>query len=218
MAPDGLRGFDCNCPLTAEIAADAFAKEYRYTYRYVGRRIEGPNDLCADEVQIIHGAGLAVGVVQHVESAESWTPTAGLGTTYGAHAAALATAAGLPAGSYLFCDLEGVAEGCLHADVVAYCLAWCAAVVAAGFKRGLYVGWHCDLSPDELYALPFTAYWGAYNLDRDQEPASRGLQMKQHPLTGFPQITGLTKYDVNIVHTDMKGDRPLMYAPDEWPG
>ncbi|HEY5086263.1 MAG TPA: glycoside hydrolase domain-containing protein [Gemmatimonadaceae bacterium] len=218
VAPDGLRGFDCDCALTAETAADAFAKGYRFAYRYVARRVEGPNDLTASEVEVILGAGLAVGVVQHVPSEESWTPTAAVGAMYGTNAATLAAAAaGLPAGAFVFCDLEGVAEGCSHADVIAYCRAWCDAVAAGGFKLGLYVGWHCDLSPDELYALPFTAYWGAYNLDRDQEPASRGLQMKQHPSTGFPKIEGLPEYDVNIVHTDAKGDRPLMYAPDAWP-
>ena len=50
----------------------------------------------------------------------------------------------------------------------------------AGYDPGLYVGYGCILTSDQLYyKLKFRRYWGAYNLNTDSVPSVRGLCMWQ---------------------------------------
>lgn len=215
--PEGqtyLLGFDTNCPLTAETARAFFAAGYRFVMRYVPRVTHHANDLSAEELTIILDAGLACGVVQHVESESSWSPSAQKGHDFGQFAAQSASACGVPLDTMVYCDLEGVATDTPDAVVIEYCEAWYAQVLAAGFTPGLYVGWHCGLSSAQLYALPFAQYWGAYNLNRDEEPAERGISMKQIAMKaphGCPDI------DADKIHPDALGGLPILCVPDTWP-
>jgi hypothetical protein len=65
------------------------------------------DDLTATEAQIILDSGMALFVVQHPLK-PGWVPTAKLGHTFGANAAAYAGDAGLPGGVNVFLDLEGL--------------------------------------------------------------------------------------------------------------
>ena len=210
-APSGLKGFDVDTPLPASEAQAFRAKGYDFCVRYVGRTEMRPGcDLTADEAQAILDAGLALMIVQHVLD-PGWNPTAELGAQYGANAAAFAKDIGVPAGVNVWCDLECVSPEASADDVIAYCTAWHAAVSAAGYVPGLYVGYDPGLTAGQLYdALPFEHYWGAYNVDGDEVPASRGWQLKQRIGTAG-DVDGLTTelYDGDLTITDALGGQVL---------
>jgi len=209
-----LLGFDTNCPLTAAQAAKFFVSGFRFAMRYVPRVRRHDNDLSAEEVGLILESGMAVGAVQHVESESSWMPSFQKGQDFGGVAAEQAIACGLLLDTIVCCDLEGVAVGVPHSVVMDYCAEWHAQVLAAGFTPDLYVGWHCGLTPDELASLPFTQYWGAYNLNADQRPSGRGVSMQQHVMQaphGCPDI------DSDTIFPDKLGMMPILCIPDNWP-
>lgn len=204
-APQGAKGFDANTPISAAAAHQFLARGYRFCVRYVGRLTQNTYDLTYAEAQDIVSAGLALMVVQHVKSEDGWTPDGPLGTTYGTNAAAFAAQAGVPPGVNVWLDLEGVAPGTPAADVIAYCRNWHDRVADAGYVPGIYVGWHPGLSAQQLYALPFQHYWGAYNVNADQAPAC-GWCLKQAPASGG-NIAGIRpdSYDDDVARTDQKG-------------
>jgi hypothetical protein len=217
LARDIDRGFDCNFSLTRP-QARAF-KNFGYTFacRYLRRGELHPYDLSTAEVENILGEGLALVPVQHVESARSWVPSDEKGRRYGAAAVEHARQLGLPSGSQLWCDLEGVAEDTDHASVISYCNEWHDAVCMAGFQAGLYVGWHCGLTPDELYSrLRFNAYWAAYNLNMDEWPSKRGVQMRQWVKKDRDVPNGITfSFDVNTIRIDKLGGVPQFVTAKE---
>lgn len=217
QAADGERGFDCNVTLTKRVA-EAFARHgYTFAIRYLRRTTQHPYDLTAAEAETIIGAGLGLMCVQHVESEQSWVPSRQKGKDNGFAAVYHAQSIGLPKGTLIWCDLEGVAKGVEPGDVIAYCNAWHTEVREAGYRTGLYVGWHCGLSPRELYtALRFTNYWAAYNLNADQYPTGRGVQMKQHvakPGDVPPDLGMYLPFDVDTIQRDGIGDLPMLLAP-----
>lgn len=207
---DGARGLDANTPITAKAAAAFVAKGYQFAIRYVRRTQPHAYDLTATELLAILDAGLGLMAVQHV-APENWTPTGDVGTEYGAIAASECQWIGIPTGVTVWCDLEGVQDGVPHADVIACCANWYAAVAGAGYVPGLYVGFGAGLTGEELYeALPFQAYWSAYNLDRDKYPAVRGVQMRQLSARGNDLIPGFTtdNLDVDVIQRDRLGGTP----------
>ncbi len=217
--PAGVHGVDCNQPIDAEGARALFAKGFRFAVRYVGRFDNLPHDITLDEVETLFDAGLALMIVQHVESADAWTPNGAKGRAYGRAAAAHCQTITMPPGATVWCDLEGVAPGTPDGDVIAFAREWYAAVAVAGYRPGLYVGWHCGLTPLQLYQnLQFTRYWAAYNLNADQYPTGRGVCMKQHEAkpgdlpAGF-QVDG---FDTNTVLLDAFNALPSAYAPYGW--
>jgi hypothetical protein len=214
-APDGTRGIDCNAPITAHVAATLVTRGFKFVRRYVRRTQASSGNLSADEANVILGAGLGIAAVQHVKSASSWAPAAGDGKAYGQTAASEATLVGLPPGSMIACDLEGVTPGTDHHVIARYATDWFHAVLTAGFLPELYVGWNAGLTPTELYALPFTRYWAAYNLNADEEPAVRGVCMKQHEATLADGNLGIP-YDTDVTRTDAKGGRAVIFAPFGW--
>lgn len=214
-APPGAKGFDANLTITGEIARAFKEQGYQFCIRYVGRVQNASYDLTAAEARIILGAGLALMVVQHVKQ-EGWQPTGDLGTQYGADAAQFVRAIGLPPGVSVWCDLEGVAPGTSAADTIAYCNNWCDGVAAAGYSPGLYVGWHSGLTAEQLYdSLRFKHYWQAYNLDQDEVPSVRGVQLRQSPGTGGT-IAGVTteSYDDDYTMLDQLGGTAIWLAPE----
>lgn len=219
--PSGTLGFDCNAAVGAQAAQSLASFGYRFAVRYVRRASSATNDISASEIAILHRAGIAVMPVQHVDPLSErggWVPTADKGALYGSNAVAGARAAGFPSGVTLWCDLEGVALGVDAQQVVAFCNSWYDQVAAGGYEPGLYVGWRAGLSGSQLYyLLKFQAYWAAYNLNGDQYPIVRGVQMKQSeprpeevpPNLPFP-------IDTNVARADRLGGLPAAYAPDEW--
>jgi Domain of unknown function (DUF1906) len=204
----GAVGFDVNQPLTA-VSAKAF-KDAGYTFcvRYVPRNASlVAGNLTTAEAAIILNAGLSLMAVQHV-ALPGWNPSAGLGTSYGAYAAQyLSKIVGLPPGFNLWCDLEEVATTTTTDDVIAYCKAWYAAVYAAGYVPGLYVGYGVKLTTDQLYSeLPFKHYWNAYNGDG---VATRGCQILQKT----QQALGGIRFDPNVAQNDHMGDSAFWLSP-----
>ena len=203
-APPGVRGFDADLPISAAAAREFAARGYRFCLRYVGRLEMHASDLTTAEAQAILDAGLALMVVQHVESDDGWTPGGPLGTTYGTSAAAFAQAIGVPPGVNVWLDLEGVTPGVDPADVIAYCENWYDRVAAAGYVPGVYVGWHPGLTNQQLYDLKFQHYWGAYNVDASIP--NRGWCLKQMPGTGGTIADIATSdYDDDVTITDALG-------------
>lgn len=216
--PANARGFDCNRPLTAVEAQKMFDHGYRFGVRYVARVTPKPNDLSRDEIDHLFAAGLAFMPVQHVESESSWTPTLEMGRVYGSGAVNHCRAVGVLAKTCVWLDLEGVNVATPKADIIAYCNTWFNVVAGAGYTPAIYVGWHAGLNADELFArLKFKHYWAAYNLNADQYPATRGVQMRQGVAKPADVPAGVTlAIDTNVVTGDKLGLFPLAFAPDEW--
>lgn len=216
--PAGTRGFDCNAPVSYDVARSFVGLGYRFVCRYVPRVTAHANDLRAGEVAELMRAGLAIMPVQHVESEAAWTPTDDKGRQYGEVAAKHASMVGIDPGTTLWLDLEGVAPGVAAEDVIRYCNYWHDRVKAAGYLPGIYVGWHAVLSPTELYRrLKFQRYWAAYNLNADQFPATRGVCLRQLVAKPADTPTGTPfGIDVDVARADALGGLATVHAPDEW--
>jgi hypothetical protein len=158
-------------------------------------------------------------LVQYVESDSAWSPSAAKGTANGSVAATEATQLGIPSGVTIWCDLEGVAVGTPRQVVVDYCNCWYKAVNGAGYVPGLYVGYHAGLTATDLYKrLRFAHYWGAYNLNADQYPAVRGVQMKQSKHQPTDAVAGVQlDFQADRISADRLGGRPTLLAPEGWP-
>ncbi|HEV7389093.1 MAG TPA: hypothetical protein VGN73_10815, partial [Gemmatimonadaceae bacterium] len=100
-----------------------------------------------------------------------------------------------------------------------YCNRWHSAVTGAGYVAGLYVGYHAGLSATQLYrALRFTHYWSAYNLNADQFPAVRGVQMRQAVAGRGDRVPGVTvDFQVDTIRADKLGGQPTLLALEGWP-
>lgn len=212
LAARGEYGFDCNTVVSVANAQVFAGRGYTFAVRYLPRVKQGINDLTATEVVTLHGAGISVMPVQHVQSETMWEPTSDKGDAYGSVAAQRAVACGFLPGCTVWLDLEGVAEWTPAELVVEFCRRWYANVRAAGFEPGVYVGWRCGLSASDLYyKLSFTRYWGAYNLNADESPVKRGLCMKQGLMNSPAGIHyGI---DSDVIRADALGGLPTLLAP-----
>ena len=220
IAPAGIKGFDADRPIAA-FEAGAFVKAgYRFALRYVMRETPHQSDASRAEVTGLLAAGLAVMLVQHVEN-DPWIPSSAKGTLYGTNAAACAVACGIPLGVTVWLDLEGVDPHVPAGVVIAYCNTWFANVADAGYTPGLYVGVGTRLSASQLYhALTVKAFWSAYNLNSDQVPAVRGVQMRQHAVKPEEIPVGVDidgqMMDTDTIMADAKGETPTVCAPPGW--
>lgn len=213
-APQGTKGFDCDAIVTYEHARLFMDAGYRLAIRYVGRNRQSARDLRKEEVNAILSAGLALNVVQHVEL-PGWIPSTTKGETYGRNAAEFAYDAGVPVGTMLWLDLEGVRKPVPEVLVIDYCNRWYRMVAGFGYTPGLYVGYDPGISAENLYwRLRFEHYWRAYNLNGDQYPVVRGFQMLQ-TTSAAPKGVPYS-IDRNDILRDHKGGLPLVCAPDEW--
>ena len=210
VASPGWRGFDCDHPLTAETARLFRAHEYNFAMRYVPRVTPHSRDLTMREVAAIAASGLALGVVQHVESDVSWVPDAAKGIQYGTVAAFQCVALGIAKKTTVWLDLEAVARGTLAGNVIAYCNNWSRAVRSSGFGPGLYFGDHCGLNASQLYyRLTVDRYWRSYNSNDDEVPVIRGACMRQHEAIPKDVPGGITfQIDTNTVMADRLGGLP----------
>ncbi|MDR3551236.1 MAG: DUF1906 domain-containing protein [Candidatus Babeliales bacterium] len=203
-APDKATGCDCNFVVTPKLAQAFINHGYSFVIRYIPRAA-GSNsggDLTNAEANTIINAGLGLMAVQHVSN-DNWHPTAELGTAYGNYAASYAKQIGLAAGVNIWVDLEMVNINSAKQDVIAYCKAWYAAISAAGYVPGIYIGYQVIIDNQDAYNLPFAHYWAAYNTDTI--PAVRGYQMVQ----GIQVNVGGIDVDPNTVKVDHKGGTPL---------
>jgi hypothetical protein len=218
-APNGVRGFDTSDTVTPRAAALMHSAGYRFAVRYVRRAKRHPSTLTASESRTLLNSGLGVMLVQYVESEWSWTPSAAKGQRNGSIAATEADGLGFPWGITIWCDLEGIAAGTSSLRIIDYCNRWHEEVSAAGYVPGIYVGYHARLSPLQLYrSLRFTHYWAAYNLNADQYPAVRGVQMKQSQASAsaIPSGVGISFHSDRVM-SDVLGGQPTLLALDGWP-
>jgi hypothetical protein len=218
-APPGAHGFDTSETVTARDAALMHAAGYRFAVRYVRRGKRHPSTLTAAESKTLLNAGLGVMLVQYVESESAWTPSGAKGKRNGTIAASEADALGFPWGITIWCDVEGIGAGTPSKSIIDYCNQWHQAVSAAGYVPGIYVGYHARLNPGQLYrSLRFTHYWAAYNLNADQYPIVRGVQMKQAQASAdaIPSGVGIS-FQSDRVITDALGGRPTLLALEGWP-
>lgn len=207
-APPGLKGFDTNTIVTAEVAQQFKAQGYSFCARYLSRGTsQGSNDLSSAEAATILTAGLALIAVQHVAAA-GWVPSASLGTTNGTNAANNAISVGLPIGMNIWCDLEGVDTGTASSVVIDYCQAWYKAVAAAGYVPGLYVGANCVLTGQKLYSnLSYQHYWKS--MSNVPMVATRGYQLVQGAET---TVNGIG-IDSDTTQNDNLGGTVIWLAP-----
>jgi hypothetical protein len=218
-APDGVRGFDTAETVTPKGAAAMRAHGYRFCVRYVRRDKPHASALSASEAKSLLSNGIGLMLVQYVESETSWNPTAAKGTTNGRIAGAEAAKLGVPWGVTVWCDLEGVAPRTASNKVIDYCNNWHLAVAGAGYVPGLYVGYHAGLTATQLYrALRFSHYWSAYNLNADQVPVVRGVQMKQARRRQQDSVPSAgVDFQVDTIRADALGGRPTLLALEGWP-
>ncbi len=203
-AVGGVQGFDTDARISAA-AALAFRKSgFGFCVRYLSRATpQSARDLSHAEAEVILASGIGLMVVQHVLRA-GWVPAAARGKQYGIGAATNARAVGLPPGVTVWLDLEGVRSGVDKADVIAYCNAWFAPVVAAGYVPGLYVGANCGLDGDAVYwRLRTRHYWRSGSIV--PELPHRGYQMVQR-LTQTPDVVNGIAIDRNVTYIDAFGD------------
>jgi hypothetical protein len=213
--PDGSRGIDVNSPITVATAALFVAKGYTFVVRYVRRSQAHTYDLTQKERDIILGNGMGLMVVQHV-APPGWVPAPDIGSLYGAVAAAEARKAGILAKTHCWLDLEGVKPGVPAEQVVQFCNRWHDEVWGAGYQPGLYVGDAPGLSAVDLYKrLKFRSYWGAYNLNADNVPVTRGLQMRQKVAHPSDWVEGFNSQnmDCDVIHVDALGGTPSVLLP-----
>jgi hypothetical protein len=126
-----------------------------------------------------------LGYIDHVTPDELATQL-GVGLMFGpvtyalefdpAHTLARLAALGIPKGVTVWLDVEGT--GLTFEDITIKINNWSAAVVAAGFEAGLYVGAGCPLTDAQLFALPHVSrYW--HSCSRVADVKIRGYCMRQ---------------------------------------
>jgi hypothetical protein len=216
-APAGLIGFDETAKLNSAQAKTSASKGYKFCVRYVSRNSagraanasNGTPDLSAGEAQTILDAGLALMVVQHCPS-PGWSPTGALGEEYGQNAATYTADAEIPPGVNVFLDLEGIAPGTAHSNIIAYANQWFAAVQTGGYVPGVYVGFNVFLSPDELFLdLTTQHYWRADG--NIPNISHRGYQLIQHiQNAGTP-----SEFDRDVTQDDALGDAVLWLTSNQ---
>jgi len=203
----GTRGFDCNFILSPDKARHYRDQSFAFALRYIRRQHITDHDLTSSEANDILDTGLMLGIVQHVESENSWNPSSAKGEAQAVVAVAELQRIGAPSETQCWLDLEGVNPLVPPKDIVAFCNRWHKILSDAGYETGLYVGWHCGLSATELYHdLAISRYWSAYNLNGDETPAVRGVCMKQYANAGDTSI------DVDMVVRDSLGGLPTFLS------
>lgn len=207
-APAGVKGFDANTVITEAQAQSFWDAGFRFALRYVGRTQMASHDLTAGEAEMLLSKGFGVMPVQHVLGGE-WMATGDLGTEYGANAAKFCQQIGFPPGVNVWMDLESVSTQSSPADVSAYCHNWHVQVSSAGYVQGVYIGWQPGLTGQQLYNLPFSHYWAAYNVDGVSTPHPRGYQLVQSSGSGHVGSLDTDVYDVDTTHVDAEGGQVL---------
>jgi hypothetical protein len=197
---------DTSTKLTAAVADSVRLAGHLGVARYLplpGN--DASQDIDATELLELTAANLQCLLVQHVRK-PPWLPIAHDGAADAAHAVEHARAAGYPDGAHIFCDFEGVAGS--PAIAFAFLDRWSIAVVDAGYRAGLYVGYSALLSPQQLFDLEhMTSYWS------DSGPrtvAQRGFAIKQ----AQPEFTlDGVRFDRDIVTPDAFGETPYVAVP-----
>jgi hypothetical protein len=216
----GCKALDCAGYLSPVLAAAAVAQGYQAVARYLrhdGRVLDAPqpggdqwglDSLSERELGELLAQGLAVWTVQF-GPAKGDSLNAVLGHQRGQAAVRAAKALGLQPQCHLWCDLEGAtAEHAGAMGCAEYVEAWAAAVVASGYRAGLYEA-GSPLDARGLYALRgVSAYWRSAMIDGDSKsPQPRGWSIVQRLPEQLVAIDGRAKIgiDPDFVRCDDRG-------------
>jgi len=203
----GQVGVDCDTVLDSSSAPALKAAGLFFVVRYLG-------SLSAAELSTILAAGLAVQLVTF-SRAPGWTPSAELGTQDGATDVQQLATLSVPQGVTVWIDLEGVnpATPNAAAAVMAYVEARAAALVAAGYVAGLYVGAGSLLTGASLYKLTgVTRYWQAFNQGIPEVATCGYCQEQLYPPD--QTISGI-EVDYDVVSSDYLGRYPTGIFPGD---
>jgi hypothetical protein len=193
----GSVGVDTDTPLTATLATALANQKVDFVVRYLG-------SITSAELSAIQSAGIGVSLVTYSRG-PGWMPTAVMGASDGATDVSRLQALGVPPGTLLWIDLEG--SGGTEPDTAAWVNARSAAIVAAGYVAGLYVGSGCVLNSAQLYALPdITRYWRAFN-EGIPTPQCGFCQMQLFPPN---QMVSVIEVDFDVVQEDYENRLPTM--------
>ncbi len=189
----GARAIDTVTHLDAAHCGALRAAGVDFVIRYLG-------GITPPEMATILDGWLGLSLVTF-SRAPGWTPSAELGSTDAArdlvHLAELAS----PLGATVWIDLEGCAGG--PVATAGWVNARSAALRAAGYDVGLYVGAGEALDGEQLYALPHVdRYWKS--LSRVPEPTCGWSMLQRYPSTHV----GGVWCDINDVQADTKGRTP----------
>jgi glycoside hydrolase-like protein len=203
-------GCDCSAKLSPDMAQNLARAHLKngnkigFVWRYVSLNTQPdgsgryPVDIDPEERDGILNAGLTLLLVQHVNY-PGWYASALNGAAHGKAAANHAAWIEYPKGAHIAVDLEGVSSQDTPKQVAEYINAWCRAVLAAGYKPVVYVGYSCGLTPEQLWELPLVdRYWSDFGT---REVANRGFCMVQKP---EEQLAGI-KIDPDQAMADKLG-------------
>ncbi len=187
----GARGTDSVTLITATSAAAFKASGIDFVIQYLG-------SLTPQGVQDIVGAGLALMVVTYADKFNGAQTVAELRTL------------GLPEGCTVWLDVESIGPSVTVESLTNQINDWAAAVKAAGFMPGLYVGVGAQLTSAELYQLSVVRYWHSLSivLDRNGAPAAPacGWSMFQlYPTTTWHGVS----VDMDFCQQDYHGRLPV---------
>lgn len=190
----GARGIDSVTLIdTPDKAAKLTKAKVDFVVQYLG-------SVSGVVLENICGAGLAVMLVTYANRYD------------GAATVDELRALNAPKGMTVWLDVESVGDldpTTLRAKINA----WAAAVSAAGYMPGMYVGPNCKLTSIELYQLQVVRYWhcGAKIIDRNGQIAEPGCGFCMYQL--FPEITvggqGGVFVDFDVIQQDFRGRLPV---------
>ena len=187
----GARGVDCVTLLDGHLSEGLAASgKCDFVVQYLG-------SVNAAGLQEIAQSGLAVMVVTY---ADVWNPESTV---------AELKAIDYPAGCTVWLDVEGVNATFGSSTLISNVNTWAAAVSAAGWQPGLYVGANALLTSSELTALAVVRYWRGMSriVDRNgalAEPASGFCCTQLYPTQ---TIAGVS-VDVDVIGQDWQGRLP----------
>ncbi len=208
-----MKGFDVNQRLSYEQAL-AFKKlGYEFVMRYVGRLQKSPSiDIDKVETDNILKAGLSLGIVQHCPPKPGLIPLKLTAVEYGRNAVTFAKEAGYKQDCIIYLDLEDVniAYKDKQPFIIDFCNTWYDEVKKAGYVPGVYVGFNCFLSGDELYnKLKFTHYWKSFSQVPDVTRRSYSMWQDKQTV-----VNGIT-IDPDEAMLDKLGGFPNLMTPEK---
>ncbi len=202
----GARGFDCLAHVTPAVAVEMKGRGFDYCVRYLG-------SVTPEELKGILAAGLA------------FMPVTFGGSFSGPDAAAYCKGLGLPAGVTVWLDVEGWKSAADVAELTSKINAWAAAIKAAGYDAGIYVGAGSLLDSHELYALPVDRYWHSLSrvVDRFNNLAEPECGWCQYQLVDTEPMAADGKpypipIDINVIQKDYRLRLPTWARGQPSPG
>lgn len=193
-----VRGFDCNTPLSLNIARKLKDLKFNFAIRYVGRNSMADYDISIEEKDAILYAGLDLGIVQHCPLKGDLPVSKDLGKKWGINAREFSKAVEYEKGCVVYLDLEDVNIEYANdqQSIYDYCNYWYEEV-SKYYQAGIYIGFNNFMTSEQLYRyLKFQTYWKSLSWVPDVY--KRGYAMFQYPYG--------TKFGIDLDLNILKGD------------